>query len=300
MQSQKSLRDELRFVTDFTVLCDVIQQVAVSQLQRVQERDGDSLVLTDLMVRQFFPLLPSTAQGHPFTQGGHGDRLLLVMTSDAGLVGPLHANVIRHALEQADQATHWILIGHRGLRLLGPRVGRPTQAVDKGAGRVRVMSLPSEEDVLRKMRQLTQAVLAQFLKERLRDIWLIAPSFLSTARQTVLIRQVLPLPIRAYREASNEQAIEPSLGRVTEELTALWLESALVESFWSARCAEFAARALHMESSREELAKRRQRLHFEFFKTLHDRVDVMVRETCVAQRLAATKRVSGSLAGAES
>jgi len=208
---------------------------------------------------------------------------LVVLTSDEGMVGPLHANVVRQALEYADPMTQWILIGQRGLRLLGEQAARP-----------RVMPFPSEDQVETQMRRLSQVLLRQFAQEVLRDVWLVAPRFISTTRQDAVAHQLLPLPWPRASERMDELVLEPSAPLVVEQLAALWVECVCVESFWSSRRAEFAARALQMESSRQELAKQSVRLRYAFFKALHERVDVMVRETSVVQRLAA-RHLAGQL-----
>ena len=276
MRSQKRLRDELRFITEFNTLCDVIQQVAVSQLQRADEQLGSQPNLSELLAREFFPLLPPSAREAPFARSGRQGRLLVVLTSDEGMVGPLHANVVRHALGYAEPTARWILIGQRGLRLLGEQ-----------AASARVMPIPGEDQVEAQMRRLSQVLLRQFTEEALRDVWLVAPRFVSTTRQDVVAQQLLPLPARwaATPDGADALLIEPSVALVVEQLAARWVECVCVESFWSARRAEFAARALQMESSRQELAKQHLKLRYAFFKTLHERVDVMVRETGVVQRL---------------
>lgn len=278
MRSPTLLHDDLRFLTEFTTLCDVIQQTAVTQLRRADEHHSRRASVVEMLAREYFPLLPLEARDEFLVRGGQRGRLLVVLTSDQGLVGPLHAGVIRKAMEHRDQATQWIVIGQRGLRLLGSQ-----------AGRVRAMPIPSDAEAESQMRRLAGSVIAQYVCDQLRDAWLIAPHYLSATRQTVVAHQLLPLPIGAPAAGGppRELVVEPSLRQVLERLAALWVESVCLESLWSGRRAEFAARALHIEGSRQELAKHRQQLHHEFFKQLHGRVDVMVRETCVVQRLSA-------------
>ena len=279
MRSQKFLRDELRFLTEFNTLFEVIQQAAVAQLRRADEQMTRQPRLADVLRRDYFPLLPPSTKSEFLVRGGTGGRLLVVLTSDEGLAGPLHASTVRRALEYADPSTRWVLVGQRGLRFLGPQ-----------AGRLRVMPMPSDEEAEGQLKRLANAILAAFTREQLRDAWLIAPHFLSAARQTVVAHQLLPLPCgQPVDQALQELVIEPSVTDVVETLAALWVEYLCLESWWSARRAEFAARALHMESSRQELAKHRKQLRYEFFKQVHGRVDVMVRETCVVQRLSAAR-----------
>jgi len=279
MRSQRYLRDELRFLTEFGALFDVIEQGAVSQSRRLEERLAGSTPLSDVLERDFFPLLPPSAARHPLVRGaGRGGRLLVVVTSDEGLVGSLHTAVIREALARADERTRWVFIGQRGVRLLGTRVAN-----------AHAMSIPSEEEAERSVRRVSQFVLTQYLREGLQDAWLISPRFVSMTRQEVVARPLLPLPVDGRLapseiEGMQDMVIEPSAARVVEALGAQWVEAVCRDSFWSSRRAEFAARTLHIESSRQELAKQTKAAQYAFFKTMHERVDVMVRETCVVQR----------------
>ncbi len=289
MRSQKHLRDELRFMTEFGALFDVVEQGAVSHLRRLEEYLTGYIPVSERLEREFFPLLPPAAQQHPLVRGGTQGRLLVVFTSDEGLVGFLHTVVIREALGKADPKTQWVFVGQRGMRLLSGQIGQ-----------ARVIPIPVEEDAASQLRRVSQFVVQQATRSGLRDAWLISPRFLSMTRQDVCARQLLPLPVRAPSAARGIQdlIIEPSLGRVVERLAALWVEAVCLDSFWSSRQAEFAARTLHIESSRLELAKRTKAIQHEFFKTLHERVDVMVRETCVVQRHV-SKRSAARARGAQ-
>lgn len=281
MRSQKRLRDELRFVSEFNTLFDVVQQVAVSQLRRTEEQLVQHISVTELLTRTYLPLLPASAARHPLVQGGPQGRLLLVFTSDEGLVGPLHAAVIRRAQELADPATQWVCVGQRGARMAGDL-----------ARRARAMPLPPDEEAEGQMQRLGRFVLDQYQRGALKDVWVVAARFLSTTRQDVVAFQMLPLPIRQGTDAMRvtEVVLEPSVARIIDVLAAMWVGAVCVETFWSARRAELAARALHVEVSRQELAKRARLVHREFFKTMHERVDVLVRETCGVQRRLASAR----------
>jgi len=283
MRSQKYLRDELRFVTEFNTLFDVVQQASSSHLRRLEERVGDAPSLMAVVAEEFFPLLPSSAGAHALVRGGAEGRLLVVITADEGLVGPLHTAVVREAQQRARGVAEWLLIGQRGLRLIGRQVAP-----------VRVVPMPPEERVVEQMQHVTQFLLTQYVRRALKDVWLVAPRFLSATRQDVAAYQLLPLPAPRTTDLIEgmDVVVEPSVARLVERLAEAWLDSACIEAFWSARRAEFAARALHIEASRQELARRSRTLRHEFFKTLHERVDVMVRETCVVQRHVAHRAAS--------
>lgn len=275
MRSSKHVRDELQFLAEFNALCDVMQQVAVSRLHRAEERLTSRASLAGLLRQAYFPFLPSSAAEHPLVCGGEEGRLLVVITSDSGLVGPLYAAVIRQAVAKADASTRWIVIGQRGVRLLGDQ---PDQ--------LRWMPTPSDDEAEEQMHRLSQIILRDYQRLALKDAWLVAPRFLSAAHQEVAVQQLLPLPLEHAAAGVNEQelVLEPHRDAVIEQLAATWVSCVCTESFWSARRAEFAARALHIEDARQELARRGRRVRHELFKTMHERLDVLVRETCVVRR----------------
>jgi len=276
MRSQKRLRDELRFVTEFNTLFDVVQQVAVSQLKRIEEALAAHSPLVEVLRREFLPLLPADAAAHPLVGSRTGPRLIVLLTSDEGMVGPLHTAVAREALGRADAATRWLLIGHRGLRLLGLQ---PDQA--------RVVPVPPDERTVEQMQRVADYVMTEYGRGGLSQVLLVAPAFVSATRQDVVVHQLLPLPVPQATALPNETRpllAEPVLSRVVEQVARCWVETVLAEAFWSARRAEFAARALHVEASRQELNRRSKTVRHEFFKSVHERVDVLVRETCVVQR----------------
>jgi len=280
MQSQQRLRDELQFVTEFHALFDVMQHVAIARLHRAESAMPTQVKLTPILVKDIFPLLPVRSMQQPSLRGGVRGRLLVVITSDEGFVGPLYANVIREALRAADDKTQWLLVGGRSVRLLGER-----------AARAQVIPIPSDEESAATMQRVGDMILARYRREALRDVWLIAPRFLSMARQDIVRQRLLPLPLEETQRVEREDDVilEPSLDEVMAQLERLWVVETCVEAFWSARRAEWAARALHVEASRQELTKHAQVVHHEFCKTRHERVDALVRETCLAQQLFRTR-----------
>lgn len=290
MRSQKRLRDDLRFVTEFNALFDVVQQAAVSQLRRTEDALAAHSPLIEVVRREFLPLLPAEAAAHSLLRAGTGGRLMILLTSDEGMVGPLHTAAAREAMERAGAAARWLLIGHRGLRLLGLN---PDQA--------RVVPVPPEERVAEQMLRIAEYVLAEYGRGTLSQVLLVAPTFISATRQDVAVHQLLPLPApraAALPDESRPLLAEPALSRVIEQVARCWVETVCLEAFWSARRAEFAARALHVEASRQELNRRSKTVRHEFFKSAHERVDVLVRETCVVQRQAA-RRTARQAARAE-
>ena len=275
MRSQKQLRDELRFITEFNTLFDVVQQTAVTQMRHLEEKSVRIRPLKAVLQQDFFPMLPEASSQHPCIRGGAKGRLLVVITSDEGLVGPLHTNVIQAAQNRAELPVSWLFIGQRGWRMAA---GQPLE------GPVQVIAMPPEERVDEQLARVNAFIMAHYRSQQLKDVWVVAPRFVSTTHQEVAVQQLLPLPLGKNRMMDERLVIEPSFDAVVNALVRAWVETVLRDFYWSSQRAEAASRGIHVEASRQELARYSRRVRYELFKTLHERIDVMVRETCVVQR----------------
>lgn len=282
MRSQKQLKDELRFVTEFNTLFDVVQQTAMAQMRHLEDKTSQMRQLEQAIAQDFFPLLPQSAMAHPYLSAGRQGTLLVVITSDEGLVGPLHSNVVEEALRRAEKPATWLFIGQRGWRMAGNQAD---------IGNAQVLPMPPEERIEEQLLRVKQFILTQHRKNLWKQVWLVAPQFISMTRQEVLTKQLLPLPAGTIRITDERLLIEPALKPVIERLAESWIETLLRESFWSARRAECAARTLHVEASRIELSRHSKKVRHEFFKTLHERVDRMVRETCVVRQHVSARKL---------
>ena len=288
MRSQKQLRDELRFVTEFNTLFDVVQQTAVTQMRHLEEKSARMRQLNAVLQHDFFPMLPQAIAQHPCIDGGTAGRLMVVITSDEGLVGPLHAAVIQQACSQAVLPASWLFIGQRGWRMAaGQLLEGPAQ----------VLAMPPEERVDEQLSRINTFIMTQYRSQQLKDVWVVAPHFVSTTHQEVAVQQLLPIPLGKNRMTDERLVIEPSFDAVVGALARVWVETVLRDFYWSARRAESAARAMHVEASRQELLRHSRQVKHEFFKTIHERIDVMVRETCVVQRQVARRALAAHKSG---
>jgi F0F1-type ATP synthase gamma subunit len=196
--------------------------------------------------------------------------------------------VVREALTRAEGPTRWVLIGQRGRKLLGA-----------AAAQAETMHAPEEATAESQMREVARGLLGYYQQQpQVGEMWLIAARFISATRQTVHAYPLLPLPTAGVPALVDERpvVIEPTLDAVLQALAGCWVSALCVEAYWSARRAELAARALHVEASRQELLQRSAKVRHEFFKTVHERVDRLVRETCVVRRHALPRaRVTGAV-----
>lgn len=275
MRSPKRLHDEMTFVADLGMLLEVMQQAALSQLRRLEEAQVQQSLLSGRLRNELWHGLAMSASTHPLLAGGTQPGALIVMTADQGFVGPLFASVMRHAQEHAAPDSRWFFIGQRGTRLLSE--GHRVERID---------AMPDAHAAEPLVRELAEVLVMRFMREGWRDVWIAAPRYYSATRQGIWAERILPLPMHRVRIAHTDEAVtlEPSRDRALAASARQWVAAVLRECLWSARRAEYAARALHIDAAQQELTKHASTLRHERFKAVHERLDVMVRETCVVQR----------------
>ena len=269
MRSLKPVEEELAFLHECSLLFDVWQQAALAQLRRQQDVGAGGARLTERLAALAWPLVPSSAAQAPWACGeavGGRGSVLVVVTSEEGLVGPLHQDVARAALSRASEPSRWIAVGARGGRILEEHGVRLTQR-----------PFPAEAQIDSTAAAIAADWMAMLARQPAESAWLIYPEFVTMTLQRPKAVQVLPWPAPAS-SAPDELLVEPSVDGAVEELGRLWLTHHLIEAMMAGHVAELAARAMHLESSREELGHRLRRVRREQFKLRHERVDVMVRE----------------------
>ncbi|MCX5713321.1 MAG: hypothetical protein NT033_00590, partial [Candidatus Omnitrophica bacterium] len=73
--------------------------------------------------------------------------------------------------------------------------------------------------------------------------------------------------------------VESSFDDIAEYLASLWLEHLLYDIFEESKLSEFAARAVHLEGSYQELEHMNLDLKFKYFRARHELIDKNMRET---------------------
>ncbi len=269
MPSLKQLRDDLGFVHECQTLFGAMQHTALAQLGRILQAHRSKRPVGPILEQWCLPMVPEAAFRHPLlrapTAVGEGS-LIVLMTGDQGLVGPLYHEVIRLALAQACEPSHWIALGVRGSTLLTER-DVPHQTIPS----------PVEEDVPPLMRRLATQLIQQIRQTPVSRVWLVSSRFDSMTRHIATAQPLLPWPSRSAA-APEDVVSEPSLERAVEQLVWTWLRIRLEDAWWTNRLAELAARALHLEEARDDLTAQSTALRRELCKAMHQRLDTMARE----------------------
>ena len=246
MASQREIRRRIGAVRNIKQITRAMQFVAASKLKRAQDATltarpySDTLdeVLADLAV----VLGP---EDHPlFAKPGEGRRLIVLVTTDRGLAGPLNSNTIRFAAREitdhpGDLAV--VTVGRKGRDAMR-RARVPLEAHFAGFG-----DRPSFADVL----PLARLVTDDFLAGNSSRVDIIYSHFVTTLTQRPSLTPLLP--IRATDDTTgipgNQFLFEPSPRDVLEALAPRHVATRLYQAVLEAKASEESSRMVAMKNA---------------------------------------------------
>src|SRR6185436_13963071 len=226
-----------------------MQFVAASKLKRAQDATlaarpySEKLdeVLADLasvLGADDHPLLAQHEEG--------GKRLLVLVTTDRGLAGPLNTNTIRFAAREitdhpGDLAV--VTVGRKGRDSMR-RAGVPLEAHFAGFG-----DRPAFADVIPLARLITD----DFLEGKIGRVDVIYSRFVTTLTQRPEIDRLLPIEPSEDTEGipGNQFIFEPDAATVLTQLLPRYVATRLFQAVLEAKASEESSRMVAMKNATE-------------------------------------------------
>ena len=226
-----------------------MQFVAASKLKRAQDATLAARPYSEKLDEVLADLAAVLGEAdHPLLSEGHPDakRLIVLVTTDRGLAGPLNTNTIRFAsheiLAHPGDLTV-VTVGRKGRDAMR-RAGVPLEAHFAGFG-----DRPTFADVLPLARLITD----DFLAGSYGRVDIIYSRFVSTLVQRAEMFQLLP--IRATEDTEgipgNQFIFEPAPATVLEQLVPRYVATRLFQAVLEAKASEESSRMVAMKNATE-------------------------------------------------
>jgi F-type H+-transporting ATPase subunit gamma len=246
--SQRDIRRRIGAVRNIKQITRAMQFVAASKLRRAQEATLASRPYAEKLDEVLADLAAVlSAEDHPLlAEREGGKRLIVLITTDRGLAGPLNTNTIRYAsreiLDHPGDLTV-ITVGRKGRDAMR-RSGVPLEAHFAGFG-----DRPVFGDVI----PLARLIADDFLAGTYGRVDIVYSRFVTTLTQRPEILQLLPIRPSDDTEGipGGQFIFEPSAAAVLQQLLPRYVATRLFQAVLEGKASEESSRMVAMKNATE-------------------------------------------------
>ena len=245
MASLRDLRRRIKSVKSTQKITKAMELVAAAKMRRAQERvqaarpyaEEITNVVADLFAR-------SPEYKHPYLDVREvRKRLVLLITSDRGLVGALNSNNIRLALREMNESPSpaaVVTIGRKGRDVMR-RLGKELVADRSNLG-----DRPGMGDILPAIR----VAMEQYESGDVDRVDVVFSHFISAGRQQATVRQLLPIEVPDATAALAANFLyEPEPKDVLDALLPRYVEAKIYQSVLENLASQQAAQMVAMHNA---------------------------------------------------
>jgi F-type H+-transporting ATPase subunit gamma len=248
MASQRDIRRRIGAVRNIKQITRAMQFVAASKLKRAQDSTLAARPYSD-MIDEVLADLATVLSGedHPLlAEREGGKRLIVLITTDRGLAGPLNTNTIRYAAREitehkGDLAV--VTVGRKGRDAMR-RAGVPMEAHFAGFG-----DRPTFADVI----PLARLIADDYLAGKFNHVDIVYSRFVTTLTQRPERDQLLPIQPSEDTAGipGNQFIFEPNASAVLQQLLPRYVATRLFQAVLEAKASEESSRMVAMKNATE-------------------------------------------------
>jgi F-type H+-transporting ATPase subunit gamma len=246
--SQRDIRRRIGAVKNIKQITRAMQFVAASKLKRAQDSTLAARPYSD-MIDEVLADLATVLSGedHPLlAEREGGKRLIVLVTTDRGLAGPLNTNTIRFAAREitehkGDLAV--VTVGRKGRDAMR-RAGVPMEAHFAGFG-----DRPTFADVI----PLARLIADDYLAGKFNHVDIVYSRFVTTLTQRPERDQLLPVQPSEDTAGipGNQFIFEPNASAVLQQLLPRYVATRLFQAVLEAKASEESSRMVAMKNATE-------------------------------------------------
>ncbi len=276
MANLRDIRRRIKSVKNTAQITRAMQLVAAAKMKKAQDQAlagrEYALQLTQVLfdIRNNF-----SEESHPLLERREGNReLVLVISTDKGLCGPINTNLARKIRAMTSPDAHYVTVG-RKLRTMGEKMG------------MKIIADFTVKDPVpfSQTRPIARYITQQFLDGNYDKVTIAFTSFVNTLRQEPEVVTLLPIggklpgEVRAFeavgkgfsveahaKDAVRDYLFEPSPGDVLKAILPLYVNYEVFQAISEARASEHSARMVAMKAATDNAKKFIKELTLEYNK----------------------------------
>ena len=258
MANLRDIRRRIKSVKNTAQITKAMQLVAASKMKKAQDQAVAGRSYADLLNKVLVNLKEYTGEeDHPLLKEQSGEReLVILVTTDKGLCGPLNTNLLRLAMDQVGKEADFITIGNKGRQAL-VRVKRNIVADFSVKDPVAFLEV----------KPVAEFVMEKFLAGDYDKVTVAFTNFKNTISQEPLLETLLPIaPIelgkaKGYEGVGKDEVVhegganyggyifEPDARGVLDMIVPQYVGYQLYQMVLESRASEHSARMVAMKAA---------------------------------------------------
>ena len=258
MANLRDIRRRIKSVKNTAQITKAMQLVAASKMKKAQDQAVSGRSYADLLNKVLVNLKEYTGEeDHPLLKEQEGSReLVILVTTDKGLCGPLNTNLLRLVMDQVAGDADFITIGNKGRQAL-VRVKRNIVADFSVKDPVAFLEV----------KPVAEFVMEKFLAGDYDKVTVAFTNFKNTISQEPLLETLLPIsPIelgkaKGYEGVGKDEVVhggsahyggyifEPDARGVLDMIVPQYVGYQLYQMVLESRASEHSARMVAMKAA---------------------------------------------------
>ena len=278
MANLRDIRRRIKSVKNTAQITRAMQLVAAAKMKKAQ----DQALAGRGYAKQLNGVLQDISEG--FSEATHallekrtgGRELILVISTDKGLCGPINTNLARAIRAQSSPDADYVTVG-RKLRIMMEKLGR------------KVVADFSVKDPVpfADARAIATLLSKQFLEGNYDKVSVAYTRFVNTLSQQPEVVQLLPvLPPTNHGDDTdtNDFLFEPSPADVLSAILPLYINFKVFQALTEARASEHSARMVAMKAATDNAKKFIKELTLEYNKLRQGAITAELLEITTAMK----------------
>jgi len=245
-------KEQIEGLRDVEETIKVVEKSAAARIHFLKKKVKNLFVYKKAIEDQLYRMTALGIRGkHPLLKHRtSGDRILVVLSGNEGMVGDLYHKLVNRFLQDAKQFDTIFVIGTKVTEYLD----------EEGVKSESLFLEDKNRDSIENIQQSTDILFHSFLEKNVQSIDVLYPSFISLGNQEMKIERFLPFDFsyqkeqkEEIREEANDQSgwplFDPSHEQIFQKLLQRYVEIFFKEMVLDMKLSEYSARTVTAENA---------------------------------------------------
>lgn len=245
MANLRDIRKRIKSITNTSKVTHAMELVSAAKMRRAQQSALSSRPYTNTLNEVLQEVrIKARESTHILLMEKQAQASLIIMiTTDRGLVGGLNINLIREIAKNEQKNIKFVIVGKKGL------------SFSSKTGSDILASFESEqEEPLALARTLTKIAIDSYVNSQVNSVKILYPHFNSTINQVPTISQILPIELETVNREpltknQTDLLFEPSADQILENILPHYVLTKIYQALLDAKASEHSARMVAMKNA---------------------------------------------------